>query len=109
MCVVPRIYPHAIPARHARRRAVSVRVGKFTGESGGMDERPAISRRGLLLGLVSSMASTMSSTVVAAPVLAYTRGEHRVLHLYNNWTRERFDDAFWSNGRFHPAALERFS
>lgn len=66
-----------------------------------MGDGPAIGRRGLLLGLASS--------IICAPALAYTKGEHRVLHLYNIHTKERFDGAFWSNGRFDPSALTRFS
>lgn len=70
-----------------------------------MDDRPAISRRGLLLGLGASWAGA----AICAPALAFTRGEHRTLHLQHGATGERFEGAYWSNGRFHPPALERLS
>jgi uncharacterized protein YcbK (DUF882 family) len=66
-----------------------------------MGQEPALSRRAILFGL--------TATVLCAPAYGFSKGEHRVLHLYNTRTKERFDDAFWSNGRFHPAALQRLS
>ena len=51
----------------------------------------------------------MVAAALAAGATGISADARRTISLYNIHTKERFDGAFWSNGRFDPSALTRFS